>query len=575
MNNTGNRHMYFKRFITLILLLFSPLLMAEITVKVDRDPVVADESFQIIFESDKKIDVKPDFSALKQSFTVLDSRHRSNTQIINGNISYSQTWVVSVIANKTGKVIIPPIKFGKETTRPAAVKVVAASKMRQGKGEDVFIEVSVDTKAPYVQAQLIYTVKLYLSRTISTNNASLTDPELTGGRAVINKLGEDKSFETQRNGKRYAVIQRQYVIFPQSSGAMTVQPVMFKGQTGGAGGFFNFDPFGPQPRAIIKRSESIDINVKPIPDSFIGDTWLPAKAFTLQEAWSVDPSKLTQGEATTRTLTLTASGLAASHLPGIESKLPGSLKQYPDQPEFEESNNNNGYVGIRRDKMAIIPTQAGEVSLPAVEVPWWNTVTDKMEIAELPERFIHAAVNPAAAVSNVPDVQQASPDNETAIVADVETEPVLNEGQGNADPIWKWMSVLFFMLWLVTLVLLFKRKDKTAVDQTNTKQKESARQYLKQIQQACRNNEADKVKQALLQWASSHWPEESISSLNAIKEYSDDAFKIKLDELNQCLYGNNASQWDGKSFLSVFEGQSFKKKKINEKVGRLEPLYKT
>ena len=63
-------NMNFKILITLPLLLFCQLLMAEITVKVDRDPVLVDESFNIVFESDQNIDAEPDFSPLNKSFTI-------------------------------------------------------------------------------------------------------------------------------------------------------------------------------------------------------------------------------------------------------------------------------------------------------------------------------------------------------------------------------------------------------------------------------------------------------------------------------------------------------------------------
>ncbi|MFT5396742.1 MAG: hypothetical protein ACI85N_001947 [Gammaproteobacteria bacterium] len=566
--------MNYKLLITLSLLLFSQILLAEITVKIDREPVVVDESFHLIFESDQKVDAKPDFSSLTNSFTVLDTRHRSDTQIINGKISYSQMWIVTLIANKTGTLGIPSIRFNKELTKPLSINVVAGSQTTQGGTTDnIFVDVEVNTKSPYVQAQLVYTLRLY--RGVVTNNASLSEPEVTGGQAVINKLGEDSSFETQRNGKRYNVIERQYVIFPQSSGPMTIQPIVFQGQTGGAGGFFSFDRFN-QPTSIVKRSKSVEINVKPIPDSFTGDTWLPANQLSIEEQWSVDPSKLEQGEATTRTLTLKANGLAASHLPAIKSNLPDELKQYPDQPEFDESNNADGYIGVRRDKMAIIPTKGGDYTLPAIKIPWWNTDTDKMEVAELPERNIHIEGSTApVAVDNVVK-QQTTIDQATA----TESE---NNNQNNLapitltkeEPLWKWVSLFLLVLWLLTVVFFWRSKRNGSDTDTKEEENISNRKLLKKIQQACKNNDPKQTQQALLDWAKSHWLDKNINNLNALKEYSDEDFKIKLDELNSCLYGSSTSQWDGASFLKSFESQSFDKKQPKVINGKLEPLYKT
>jgi oxygen tolerance protein BatD len=561
-----------KLIITIVFLLFSPFLQAEISISVDRNPVVADESFKLIFESDKKIKDDPDFEPLKKIFTVLNTGHRSNTQIINGDIKQSHQWILTVIANKTGIVKIPPIRFGSEYSKPSQVKVVASAPPTAGSNtEDVFVDVEVNTIKPYVQAQVIYTVKLY--RAVQTNNATLSDPVVSGGQAVINKLGEDKSFETRIKGKRYVVIQRQYAIFPQSSGVLKIEPILFQGQTG-SGSFFGFDPFGPQPKSIIKRSEGIELDIKPIPDSFTGETWLPASQLNIQEQWSVDPGKLKQGEATTRTLTLTANGLASSHLPLVDNQLPENLKQYPDQPELEESNNENGFVGIRRDKMAIIPTEAGDYILPAIKIPWWNTETDKLEIAELPERSIHVNVSDVAAVDNV---QQQQIEKEViAPVAENADNKVIVTTETTSDSVfWKWISLFLFILWLITLIVFWKSKHKTVTADTDSAENNSTRHYLKQFKQACTSNKPDMARQALLNWAQSMWPDKKIMSIDTIKEFCNEELQLKIDELNACLYGKTDKKWNGDLFLKSFESQKFDKKVTAEEKGKLEPLYKT
>ncbi len=303
---------------------------------------------------------------------------------------------------------------------------------------------------------------------------------------------------------------------------------------------------------------------------------MPANQLSIEEQWSVDPSKLEQGEATTRTLTLKANGLAASHLPEIKSNLPDALKQYPDQPEFEESNNTDGYIGVRRDKMAIIPTEEGDYTLPAIKIPWWNTDTDKMEIAELPERNIHIEGSTAPVPENNVTKQQSTTDQAGA--TDLE-----NNQQNNLAPItltkeephWKWVSLFFFVLWLLTVILFWRSKRNTSAVDTKAEVNISKRKQLKKIQQACKSNAKKETQQALLDWANSHWPDKTINNLNALKEYSEEDFKLKLDELNNCLYGSSTSQWDGSSFFKSFESQSFDKKQSKVINGKLEPLYKT
>lgn len=558
----------------LFLLVFSPFIQAKITVSVDREPIIANESFQLIFESDEKVKGEPDFSPLNKDFTILNTGRRSNTQIINGDFKQSHQWILSVIANKTGVIDIPAIKFGNVTTQPTKINVVASAPPTAGnKSDDIFIDVEVNKKSPYVQEQIIYTIKLY--RAVQTVNATLTEPEISGDQVVITKLGEDKSFDTQIKGKRYVVVQRQYAIFPQSSGVLKVEPIVFQAQTGSAG-FFGFDPFGPQPKSIVKRSDSIVLDVQAIPDSFTGDTWLPASQLNIQEQWSIDPAKLKQGEATTRTLTITANGLASSHLPAVESPLPDFLKQYPDQPELDENYGDNGFVGVRREKMAVIPTQSGEFTLPAIKIPWWNTNTDQMEMAELPERKIN--VNSAGLIVNDNVQQTLTEKDRKTTTKNVQKDAVqfLNtDVAANEQAYWKWISTVLFLMWIITLFLLWKSKNKVEKTVINTSTDSSIRQSVKQIKNACNKNDAYETKQALVEWARGMWPHAEINSINSIKEYSDDQLQTKLDELNTYLYSKQKQTWNGEAFLKCFESQEFKKKNNVIEKGKLEPLYKT
>ena len=563
------------RLLIVLFLILCQQVHAEILVSVDRDPVVADESFQLIFESDEKVSGQPDFDPLKNIFTILSTSSSSNTQIINGKVSSSRKWILTVLANKTGKIKIPAISFGNEQSQPRTINIVAsAPSVRSNKSDDIFVDVKVSTLSPYVQAQVIYTVKLY--RSIPTNNASLTEPKVSGGQAVINKLGDDKSYETRLNGKRYTVVERNYIIFPQSSGQLKIDPLIFQAQTG-VGNIFDFDPFGQQSKSIVRRSDEVTLDVKPIPDSFTGKNWLPAENLNIQEQWSVAPDKLKQGDAVTRTLTLQAKGLAASNLPAIDDALPDGFKHYPDQPEFEENNDANGFVGIRREKMAIIPLQAGKYLFPAIKIPWWNTKTDKMEIAELPERSIRVEASPSVAQNVLPGKQQAL--NKTPVVkaqennnVEVEKQPVVVEKESS---LWKWVSLGLFLLWMLTIIVWWltqrRIKNQTIIEETSS----SSRAALKELRNACHQNSPVKTREAILEWARINWPDKRITSISQLKNYCSPEFKTKLDELNNILYGKNNNQWNGKDFLKVFEAQIKNQKQDKTPAGKLEPLYKT
>jgi hypothetical protein len=536
----------------LLLLIACQNLAAKISISVDRNPIVMNKSFNLIFESDEKINSQPDFEPLKKLLTILNKNKKTKTHIINGSVIYLQHWILEVSPKSPGKLQIPPIKFDHELSQPHTIDVEENSfEFNSNQIDDVFINVAVNTLQPYVQAQIIYTVKLY--RAITTNNADLKEPQISGGRVVIKPFYNDKSYEAVLNGKRYEVFERRYAIFPQSSGTLTIEPIIFQAQTS-FDSFKYFEHFESKYDSILRQSKAIRLDVKSIPESYTGNTWLPAENITIQEQWSVAPEKLKQGEVVTRTLTLTADGLVTSNLPEITEKLPDRLKHYSDQPEFEEKNNTNGFTGIRHDKMAIIPMDGRDYILAGIKLPWWNTKTDKMEYAELPERTIHADSSVYMPDENTIPTQAETNSITSSAITDIREIGGI-EKQGS---MWKWVSLDLFFLWIITLFIFWMSKKKTGISDESSSEM-SKRQKLKELKKACLSNDTATTKKALLDWARIMWPDETINNINSIKSFCDEELKLKLDELNTFLYGKNDKSWDGQALLTCFEAQSFDK----------------
>ena len=553
---------------------------ATITVTTDHQPV-ANESFQLIFETRDNVDDDPDFAPLEKNLTILNRGVRSNTRIINGDISHSKQWTLSVITDKAGPLTIPAIHFGSDTSQPLMLNVAATAPQPKSTpnsshaGKDIFIDTDLSTLTPYVQAQVIYTVRLYMG--VNTSNATLSEPKVADGQAVIQKLGDDTNYQTRVNGKPYNVVERRYAIFPQQSGKISIPPVTFQGQTGT--GMF-IDPFGPPPQTLVAHSDPVELDVKPIPAAFSGKDWLPASNLTIQEQWSHDPGSLPQGEAVTRTLIIKANGLPASQLAVPDNKLPNQFKQYPDQPKLSESNDKDGLIGTREEKMAIVALGKGKYNLPEISIPWWNTKTDKQETAELPERTITVVpgtaplTNPAPQQPVVtPPVSQQTQPASKPHAPDVTTTPVSH------DVTWKWISVAFAILWLLTLIMWWWRgRNQNTVIPTQTvpeKYVPDQKRVIQDLKQACAQNDPLRTKQLLLEWGLSIRPADPPASLGILAQLCPAGLARQIMQLNQMLYGKNSAAWHGEllwnEFLTNITGQKKPEKKITPE---LEPLYK-
>ncbi|MCY4363069.1 MAG: BatD family protein, partial [Gammaproteobacteria bacterium] len=357
---------------------------ATITVQPDRNPVVLQESFQLLFEAAGKVDGDPDFSPLEKDFQVLSTSTSTSMNIVNTNITRIKQWRLTLLPLKSGNLTIPAIAFGKDKSPQTNLTVEQQRAASTGPdAPDIFIEVEAAPEAAYVQAEVVYTIKLY--RSVATANETLSEPAMSAGSAIVEQLDADRSYDTVIKGRRYAVFARSYGIYPQVSGNLLIPPVRFQAQLSSTSPF-SLDPFSGGTKTVVRQSEPVELQVEPIPAAWRGGHWLPAAHVQIAEEWSANPLELLPGEPVTRTLALSAQGLTSSQLPELEELFPGDFRQYPDMPVLENTGSADGMTAVRRQKSAIIPAQAGEYTLPEISLPWWNTETQTMENAVLPER---------------------------------------------------------------------------------------------------------------------------------------------------------------------------------------------
>jgi len=161
----------------LFLMIASGLLRAgTIEVTTDRDRVSMNESFNITFRAEGSVDGDPDFSPLEKNFQTLSTSQSSNFSLINGELERSKTWTLTVLPRYSGNLTIPSIAFGSDKSPRSSIQVVEeeTGQDADSKGE-IFLRADVSSQTPYVQAEVIYTLKLY--RAVPTSNAVLDDPD--------------------------------------------------------------------------------------------------------------------------------------------------------------------------------------------------------------------------------------------------------------------------------------------------------------------------------------------------------------------------------------------------------------
>ncbi|MBF0460737.1 MAG: protein BatD [Magnetococcales bacterium] len=556
---------------------------AALQVRTDHQPIYEEESFRLIFETEHDVGDTPDFAVLGQNFDILSKQQGSRFQSVNGQRSHKTTWTVTLLAKRAGTFTIPPIAFGQDRSPEYTVVVnqgtaPSAQKADQST-QDLFLEVSATPEKMYVQSQVIYTVRFF--RSVEITGASLTEPQLSAADAVLEKLGEDRTFETDRHGIHYLVVERRYALFPQRSGKLTIAPLRLEVQVGNRGLFNLFDDaFQPGGGEVKRRhSSAVELTVEPIPAPLQSAAWLPAHRLQLMEKWSENPPQFQVGEAITRTLTLLADGLTSAQLPEIfaTGQMTGPLTQikwYPDQPTLTDQREPTGIIGMRQEKVAMVPAQPGSFTLPAIEMAWWNIDTQSKEVVRLPERSITvlpapvAAQNPAPVVGAVPpgagrDIPATKEGTETAVPEAgnrVETKgggvPKGAPGAGTDYP--SWLVPVLATGWLLTLLggwlrhrfaFSLRRAPVNRLVPVDVDKRAAV------LQRACLHNSPDKCRAALLAWAQAFWPDQSLHNINDLQRFLHqsqmDALAQEITRLNQTLFSPAPVPWSGQSLWAM------------------------
>ena len=572
----------------LLYLITFPLQAAVIKATPDRDPVGMNETFNLVFSSEGSVDDNPDFDPLSKDFEILGQNQNSQFSIANGKMSRVQEWTLTLSPKRTGAIPIPSIAFGKDRSQPGAVTVIepGAASPSKPRGttdeEEIKLEVEAVPKNPYVQAQVIYTVRVLLR--VNLAGADLSEP--VAQDALIERLGDDHRYSTSRNGRDYTVIERKYALFPQKSGLLRVDPMRLTAQVEVGGRSF----FAPSTRAIQVKSEAIDLQVRPIPAAFTGKHWLPAADLKLEQSWPKNPPQAKAGEPITRTLSLIATGATKGLIPelGADLMLDPTIKQYPDQPSLtEEKQPSTGITSTRQEKTALIPSRPGKFKLPAVEIPWWNTKADKLEIARVPELTLNVEASGETSGQTAP----TAPVPQTA--EELSSVPV---GKSNVplkdwENVWFWLALFLGVGWLVTGLAWWMslRKDRPGFQnrdgllagklpasmsrQAQSDQSPGLSQARKALRLACSKNDPAAARTALLHWASVYWPDRRPTSLDEIASLGGAALAEETGRINRIVYGNAGDAWNGDALWAVVESLDGGENQKHQQVG-LEPLYR-
>lgn len=512
--------------IFVVLLVMSAPLRAEITASVDRADIELNETFTLKVTVDNGQGGEPDASALNKDFDVLQLNQGSSTMIVNGDISRSFTWSYTLMPKVAGQIEIPPIKIGNEQSNPLYINVAEPSTTLAGES-DIFVTADADYLDTYVQAQVLYTIKVY--RAVTTRQPRLWEPTFEGVEVLVEAAAEERSYDAVLKGKAYNVVERVYALFPQESGKLTIAPVRFEARVLRAGRITGRKLF---------VSEGHEINVQPIPappPGFPDAAWLPAKAVEIRETWSRDFTALPAGEPVTRRISVSALGQLSTQIPVLAPAVPDGVKMYPDKPELTDKAEAGGVRATRKEQYALIGVTPGEHELPELKLPWWNVDARAWQVATLPARGL--------TVEGAPPALPVAPSAEY-VVESLPPATVTVEGTW-----WRNVSIGLAAAWAITAFAWWWSRRPASVPAGPDEipfHRQQAR-ILRRARRAAVDRDAASVKSELLAWGRLEWPDDAPRNIGVLAQRVSEPLATELQKLINASYSAGEYSWDGEA----------------------------
>lgn len=568
---------------------------------VDNPQVAPGETVRLTLAHDGQTNSRPDLSPLKQDFDIVGSSTSSQVQIVNGKVSSTTQLELSLSPKHGGPLTIPAITWDADHSQPLTLNIASNGSGGNSNGANagpsrVFVETQVDQKAPYVQAAVHVTVRVYTAVPLSHADLDFGDSDA----ALVRQVGTDGVSNVEKNGMSYQVVTREYLVFPQHSGQLSIPGPTLSGSVPDRSralglsdpfsGVFANSPFAGMmgtARPIRIHADPIVLNVQPRPATANASYWLPARNVSLTAHWNPSSLEAHVGDPITVDLKLQADDLTAAQLPDLAAllSLPSGLKAYPDQPNLKDTTQGADIIGSRDQSVALIADQPGRFTIPELHLSWWDTRANQAREITLPAQTLAVQPAPGSAPISAPaqqptDTTQTAPSTQSAAAANGngKRQPQSANPPPTDERPWKWISLAFGLLWLVTLgAWLATRKRRsppsTPVSAEATHAAGNASQARAAFQEACRANDAPAARRNLLLWANARWRGPRIQGLSALAKLLENPETTRLlHALDAACYAQDP--WDGAALAKALPELTFPDRTTPSNRRELAPLYR-
>ena len=326
---------------------------------------------------------------------------QSSTQIVNGSVSSTSsiTCTYILMANTAGEFTVPGASIVAEgnqmISNSVKIKVlpqdqnhnssrrnndnsssIQPSSNASVSNQDLFITATASKTNVYEQEAFVLTYKIYTRESnLQLNNAKLPDFKGFHSQEIEMTTNARWTPEHYKGRNYYTTVYRQFVLFPQQSGKLFIEPAQFQMTVNKP--VQSADPFdaffnGGNNVIEIKKpitTPKIAINVNPLPagkpTNFLGGVG----EFNISS--SINSKELKTNDAITIKLVISGTG-NLKLISNPEIKFPDDFEVYDPKVDNQVRLTKEGLTGNKVIEYLAIPRHAGTYKIPGVSFSYFD-----------------------------------------------------------------------------------------------------------------------------------------------------------------------------------------------------------
>lgn len=353
--------------------------------------------------------------------------------------------------------------------------------------KDLYFIVTASKKHVFEQEAILLTYKLYSLVTVEQLAGEI--PQLDGFHTQEIEQPQQRSFTMERVGnKNYGtVVWRQYVVFPQKSGKLTIPSVDYEADV--VVQDRNIDPFDAffgggslmQRVKKIVKAPAVEIQVDPLPAKPANFSGAVGKGFTI--SGKLVPEQIDANDATTLTLTVSGTGnMKLISCPTIE--WPKDFEQYdPKTTDTSTKLTTNGTSGKVVYECVAVPHHGGKYEIPPVEFCYFDTDSRQYKTIKTQsfELGVAKGANTPASVAQQEEIKELTNDIHYIKQGDVEVRQHADDFYGSA---MHWLSYLLLAVIFAVVMIIFRRQVAANADTKHLRRRKASKAAAKRLKSA-------------------------------------------------------------------------------------------